>query len=166
MAINIPDGMIDKYNEACDFFINNDIIGANCTLVYPPKKTPCNNCIKPAGMNSVNVYRHGGPMPFNFGSCPLCGGNGYSEVEVTEPIRLRTYFNRSDWIRVASTINIDDADVMVIGFMADLPKFKRAVQILLVSDQTVAEYRSVSIGKPAPWGFRGDRYFVAYLKGA
>jgi len=165
MTISLPQGIIDKYNEACDFFINNDFIGRDCTIIYPPKKTPCVNCIvKPVGSSSTNVYRNGGPAPFNFGSCPLCGGNGYKEVEVTDTIRLRIYWNRAEWIKIAGSVNIEDAESMIIGFMSDLPKLNRAIEILLPASQSGAQCRSRLIGKPTPHGFGRNRYFIAYMK--
>jgi len=167
MTISIPDGMMDKYYEACDFFIDNDYIGRACSLVYPPKRIPCNNCIvKPVGASTTNVYRHGGPAPFPFGDCPLCGGNGYSEIEVTDTIRMRVYWNRSEWIRIANNINIDDAEAIGIGYMTDLPKLQRAIEILLVKDMTAEQYRTVLAGQPLPWGFGKGRYFAALFKEA
>lgn len=165
MTITLPDGLIDKYKEACDFFLNNNIIGRDCTVLYPPKKTACNNCsVKMIGSTSTNVYKHGGPAPFNFGKCPLCGGNGYSEVQTTDTVRLRIYWNRADWIKVGG-INFDNADVMVIGFMTDFTKITRAVEIWLAKDQTETKYRATLVGKPNPHGFGRDTYFVTYLKG-
>jgi hypothetical protein len=165
MTISVPDGLIDKYKEACNFFINNNIIGRVCTVVYPPKRTVCANCtIKPVGTTSTSVYRHGGPAPFTFGRCPLCNGNGYTETEYTDTIRLRIYWNRSEWIKVGG-VNFDDADVMVIGFMSDMPKINQSIEILLAKDQTEAVYRSKIIGKPYPHGFGRDTYFMAYLHG-
>ena len=166
MALTIPDGFFDQYYEAVNFFIDSEYIGRECTIIYPPKRTACVNCIKPVGTSTTSVYRHGGPAPFNFGGCPLCGGNGYKEVEFTDTIRLRIYWNRKDWIKVASNIVVADADVMVIGYMSDLPKFNRAIEVLLASSQNEAEYRAVVTGKPSPWGFGRDTYFVAFLRGA
>jgi hypothetical protein len=166
MTISLPNGLMDKYYEACDFFLNNDIIGRDCTIIYPPKRTACTNCVvKPVGSTTTNVYRDGGPAPFNFNSCPLCGGNGYKETEVTDTIRLRIYWEKSQWIKIGGAFNIDDAEAMIIGFMADVPKITRAIEILLVKDQTEAVYRATLLGKPYPHGFGRSRYFMAYLKG-
>jgi hypothetical protein len=166
MAINVPDAFFDKYYEAVDFFIDNDHIGRLCTVVYQPKRTSCVNCvIKPIGSNTTNVYRHGGPMPFSFGNCPLCGGNGFKETEYTDSIRLRIYWNRKDWKVPAGNIAIQDADVMVIGYMNDMPKVKRAMEIILVSELNENEYRTSLLGTPTPWGFGRRRYFNAFLQG-
>lgn len=167
MTLKLPDGLLDQYNEVCDFFINNDFIGRTCSLVYPPKKEVCSNCtLKPVGASSTNVYRHGGPMPFQFGDCPLCGGNGYKETEITESIRLRIYWSRADWIRIGGSVNITDAEILIIGFMTDLPKLLRATEIRLVKDQNESIYRATLVGQPTPHGFGRNRYFMAFLKGA
>lgn len=167
MAISIPEALWTKYQEAADWFIDDDHIGRNCTIVYPPKRTACSNCtVKMVGTTTINIYKHGGPQPFNFGSCGLCGGSGYHETEVTGTMRLRIYWNRADWIRIANDINIPDAQVFVIGYMSDLPKFRRATEILLAKDQNEAEYRAVLVGQPYPWGFGRNRYFGAFLKAA
>ncbi len=167
MTINLPHGALDKYHEACDFFINDDIIGRACSVVYPPKKEICVNCTsKPVGATSTNIYRHGGPMPFKFGNCPLCGGNGYKEIETLETIRLRIYWERADWIKVGGSINVPDAEIMVIGFMSDLPKLLRSTEVRLAKDQNEAVYRATLVGKPTPHGFGRNRYFMAFLKGA
>lgn len=166
MTVVIPDSVWDKYNEACDFFLDNDHIGKSCTIVYPPKKTPCNNCITPVGASNTNIYRDGGPAPFNFGSCPVCGGSGYKETESIESIRLRIYWNRKDWIRIAGSIVSDDADVMIIGYMTDIIKVKRASNLILANENNEAQYRASIVGQPTPWGFGRKRYFLAFLTGA
>lgn len=166
MTISIPDGFWDKYYEAADFFIDNDHIGRACTVVYPPKREDCINCIKPVGSNTANIYSHGGPMPFQFGSCPMCGGSGYKEVETTDTVRLRIYWSRADWIRIAGSIVAEDAEIMIIGYMADVRKVRQATHILLAKDNNEAPYRASLVGAPTPWGFGRNRYFVAYLKSA
>lgn len=164
--ITIPNTLFEKYKEFCDFLLTDDNFSKTCTLIYPPIKTECNNCtINMVGSSSVNVYRHGGPAPFSFGKCPLCGGNGYAETESTGSIRLRIYWSRKDWIKVVGSIVLNDADVMVIGHLSDVKKFKQAIEIKLITDQQNAEYRTKLIGQPAPWGFGQNKYFVAYLKG-
>ena len=167
MTISLPDSMWDKYYEACDFFLTDNHLSRECTIIYPPKRTPCNNCtVKPVGASSTNVYRNGGPAPFSFGACPLCGGDGYSETEVTDTVRLRIYWNRSEWIKIGGNINIDDAEAMIIGFSSDLPKIMKATQILLVKDSTTTIHPAILLGKPTPWGFGKNRYFMVFVKAA
>lgn len=163
MTIDIPNSLFDKYNEACDTFLENPFFSKQVTLIYPSKKEECSNCnTSMIGDSSTNTYRHGGPMPFGFGSCPLCGGNGLRETEITDTIRLRLYFNRKDWIKVVSGINIPDAAAMIIGYMTDLPKLRKCSEIVVSIDNNQAEFRLNLIGVPIPHGF-GQRYFLAFL---
>ncbi len=165
MTFTIPSGVFDLYYDAVDFFINDNHIGKACTLIMPPKKTTCDNCVTNSfGGQSSNVYKHGGPAPFNFGNCPLCGGNGFKETEVKVPIRLRIYWSKKDWIRIVGNINVTDAEVMVIGFASDLTRFRQASEMLLVNEQTHLDLRFATISSPFPWGFGKNRYFVSYLK--
>jgi hypothetical protein len=164
MTITIPDGFWDKYREACDFFIDDNHIGKSCTLVYPARRIICDNCIvNTIGGTSTNSYKHGGLAPFNFGNCPLCGGNGYHEEEITDSIRLRIYWRQKDWIKV-SNISIPDADVQVIGYLSDLPNLRKANEVILVNETTHGEWRVILSGEPFLHGFGKDRYFVAFLK--
>ena len=163
MTITIPSAFFNKYIEACDFFIDNDNIGKQCTLVYPSRKIACDNCVtNNIGGSSTNSYRHGGPAPFNFGRCPLCGGNGYHEEEITDTIRLRIYWEHRDWIKVSS-VSFPDADVQIIGYLSDLPKLRRANEIILLNPK-YGSWRTVLAGEPFPHGFGKNRYFMGFLK--
>lgn len=162
MAINVPTGVWTKYREAADWFI--DTLGKSCTLVYPPKRVACDNCVRPAGSTSNNTYRHGGPMPFNFGNCPMCGGNGYHEEEQTGSITLRIYWDRRDWLKYANSIQIASVEAMIIGYLSDLPNLLKANELLLISNQNYAQYRVKLSGKPVPHGFFKNRYFRAFVE--
>jgi len=161
MTLSVPTGLWDKYYEACNFFIEE--LGRDATIMYPAKKTACSNCIKPVGMD-YNVYRHGGPAPFSFGNCPLCGGSGYKETEHTDTIKLRTYWNRADWIRIVGNIVDKEADILVIGYMLDVEKVKQADYIILCKDNNEASYRAKLVGPPRPWGFKRNKYFFVTMK--
>lgn len=164
MTISISNDFWNKYYEACDFFLDDSHIGESCTLVYPSRKIACNNCVTSnIGGTSTNAYRHGGPAPFNFGSCPLCGGNGYHEEEITGTITLRIYWQPRDWIKVSS-ISFPNADVQVIGYKSDLPNLRKANEVILLNDQTNTDWRMALAGEPFLHGFGKNRYFVAFLK--
>lgn len=166
MTLSVPSGVFTKYQEACDWFINDSHIGQICTLIYPPKKIVCSNCTSLTGSSTSNVYRHGGPAPFRFGNCPLCGGNGYSEQEVTGSLRMRVYFSRKDWIRISgsSSIVTNNADAMGIGFLSDLSNLQKAIEIILVKDEINTKFRSKLLGSPQPHGFGKNRYFIAFFE--
>lgn len=161
MAFTIPNEVFTIYREVVDELLTNINTSNSCTVYYPPLKTECSNCTTGFfGGISKNVYRHGGPAPFE-GMCPLCGGNSYLETENTDTLRLRIYWSKKDWLKIGAG-DIPQADVMVIGWMADLPKIERMNEIQLVSDQNVSgRYRLSS--KPRPWGFGKDKYFISFL---
>lgn len=150
----IPSGIFQIYYDVCDDILANDYLSNLYTIYYPPLKTVCTNCnTGHFGGVSKNVYKHGGPAPFT-GQCPLCGGNGYSETENTATLRLRVYWSRKDWIKIAN-VNVAQAQVMIIGHKADLPKIHRMNEIELNG-----RYRLLT--KPQSHGF-GDKYFIAFL---
>jgi len=164
VAFTIPSGIKEIYNEFADEMINNDLIGQDCTLIYPPKKEPCPNCVSNTfGGSSANVFRTGGPMPFNFGNCPMCGGSGFKETEITASIRLRIYWNRKEWKNIDIPVQVPDGAVLTIGFLTDLPKIEQANEIILIDKQsTYKNWRYVLAGEPFPHGFQKDKYFMAF----
>ncbi len=166
MAFSLPSGIIDIYKEVADELINNDLIGASCTLVFPPKQEECVNCVvNTFGGSSSNVFRHGGPRRFNFGNCPMCGGAGFKETEVTGSIRLRVYWDRTSWKNISVPIQVADGDVMVIGFLIDMPRLEQAQEVILIDKQSgFKKYRYSLAGEPFPHGFQKDRYFMAILR--
>lgn len=165
MAI-IPDELFDDYYEICNEFLNNDYIGKSCTVVYPAQKDVCPNCtVVKLASGSTNVYKSGGPYPFTVGLCPYCAGKGYSETETSEEIRLRVYWNKRDWKKISNNIQIPDAEVMTIGFIADMPKCQQASYVLMINEQSNrVAYRFTLAGEPFPHGFGKDHYFIAYWK--
>lgn len=170
MTISIPDGLWAKYYEAADFFLDDDHIGRRCKVVYPPKRIECVNCTTGmVGSSVANFYKHGGPAPFQFGSCPVCGGSGFSEQESTDTLRLRIYWTKKDMARIApyvdaGTLKVADGVVLVIGYMSDLTKLKQAAEVILIDEQTHEDFRFQLYSEPYPHGFGKNRYFAAYLK--
>ena len=162
MAFSIPSGLFDIYNEVCDELIDNNFIGKECTIIYPPRRIACGNCLSPVGGGTNSGLR--GPRPNSFAPCPTCGGSGYKEQEVTDTIRLRIYWRNRDWLKVANTVNVENADVQVIGYASDLTKIKRADVVRLINNQTHARWDTEVVSEPFLHGFGKNRYFVAYLR--
>lgn len=159
----IPSGLWSIYYTYADHMIDNNQIGKLCTLLYPPVRNPCANCtINHFGGTSTNIYRHGGPAPFH-GRCPLCGGNGYREEQVTGTIRLRIYHRQKDWIRV-NNIVIPDADAQIIGYSSDLPNLVRSIELRVISEQNIVEEKYQLAGSPFLHGFGHNRYFIGFIK--
>ncbi len=162
--VSIPDEVFSVYEEFMDDFIN-DNFGVACTLIYPSRRTACANCIfDNIGNKSANRYKHGGPMPFNFGTCPLCSGKGFSEEEATDTITLRVYYNPREWIKI-NNVDSSNATAQVIGFLSDMPKFLRANEIIVNAPQeNYKTWKFVKMGDSLPHGFKQRRYFVCFLQ--
>jgi hypothetical protein len=166
MTISIPAGLFDKYREEVDLMMTNDHFSRLCTLYFPPIRESCTTCnVALQGGNSTNVFQHGGPAPIGNTGCVYCGGNGYRETETTDTIRLRIFHSKKNWIKVADIV-VPDAEVQVMGYSSDLPKFLRADSIQLVSEQKEFEQYYSLVGEPFFHGFGKNRYFVAFLKRA
>jgi len=162
---SIPSELINEHEWICDSLI--DDMGASCDLVYEPIASECNNCIfDPATQKSSGIYKVGGPISFdNFTVCPICGGDGRSVLEQKENIKLRVYLNQRDWIQTNIKAMVGNDVFQIIGYMNDLPKIERAKEIIVHSDLVGIKYwRCEPSSEATPWGFRGNRYFVMFLK--
>jgi hypothetical protein len=163
MAISIPSGAFDKYNEGADEMINS--FGVTCQLVYPEKRTRCENCItNTMGGRSSNIYRSGGPISFPRGMpCPWCNGKGFLISESTEDIVLRVYWRTKDWIDVGFKVDVPANYVQTIGYIKDLPKIEKAKQLITNKDIKGYEtWRFQRAGEGYPHGFKQNRYIINF----
>lgn len=160
----VADGLLDDAEWSSDLFI--DSIGSNCKVVYPAVDSECYNCkIDPITGRSADIYKTGGPIPFpNFTICPVCQSQGRLTSESTETIKLRVYWDSRHWIQTESFVT-GDGYGQIIGYMTDVVKLRRAKEILLYSDmRDVTEIRCRLAGEIVPYGFRKNRYFLAFVK--
>ena len=165
--ITIPDHVLDMHEVGTDALI--DGLGTECSLIYPPKITECPNCYyDPRSRRSNNIYKSGGPKPFdNNTTCPWCGGAGRSTSSETEDITLRTYWSPKEWTVFAGSIVNPESVIQAIGYMTDLPKLEKAAEILLNKDvEGIRKYKCSREGEAVPWGFRKNRYFSQFLRRA
>jgi hypothetical protein len=166
--ISIPSSLQTLYNQGVDALLASDMTSEVCQIVYPPKKVQCVNCLPGPLGQGANVYRSGGPAPFNFGSCPVCQGKGYKEEETKADVRLRVYFasdrSKTENYKVLANLKVDDYEAQLIGYMTDLVKIKRADHIMLVKNNGGNQsIKCRLIGEPVPWGFDKNRYFSVYV---
>jgi hypothetical protein len=159
MAINLPSSVFSKLNEAILLF------NKTATLVYPEKRTACENCVTNTfGGRSVNFYKTGGPIPFNRGTpCPLCGGEGLKLTEVEESIELRIYYQKKDFINVDFTVDVPDNVIQTIGYMSDYKKLTSAKELLVdVGKYNQGRYKRIS--EPYNQGFKQNptQYIVIF----
>jgi hypothetical protein len=160
--MEIPDSVFVKYREAADMFINT--LGVNCRINYVPTREECENCVFDTFSNkSSNVYKSGGPQPFDI-ICPYCDGVGYKETEYFENIKLRVNWQRKNFLKFAPLVNIPDNSVQIIGFLYDLPKIQKAINIVINTGQEgYGSFAYTLLGEPVTHGFLNNRYFLAFL---
>ncbi len=118
--------------DASNSTLINDL-GVNCVLVYPELRQQCVNCLtRTMGVgSSANVYRLGGPIPFQQGRpCPLCNGKGFKLVENTETVKMRVYYNPKEWVKIAMQIKVPDKMIQTILFLSDMPKVMKAKHLM------------------------------------
>ena len=159
MTLNLPSSAFTKLNEAILLF------NRKCTLVYPERRQTCENCVTNTfGGRSTSFYKSGGPFPFNQGElCPLCGGEGYKNVETTESVELRIYYNRRDFIDVGFNADIPNNVIQTVGYMDDYAKLTKAKELLVdVGPHNKGRYKRIS--EPYNQGFKQNptQYVVIF----
>ena len=165
MAIVIPTGVFNIYNEAVELFVRT------ATLIYPEKKEQCPNCyLDTMGTRarSTSRYRSGGPYPFTDGMpCPSCGGSGYKAVESTEDVDIRIYWDRKNWVDIGISVDLSDGAIQTICNMVDLPKLERAKYLQPKSYGNISNYHTMLFersGSSFPQGFKQNptKYAVTF----
>jgi len=162
----IPAEIYDLHEWMADGYLDGET-GSDCTIIYPPKWTECDNCyIDLSTQRSSGKYKAGGPAPFTADTlCPRCNGEGRAQVPVTDNIRLRVYWDRASWIDIGVKLANPAGAAMCIGYLVDLPKLERADKVLLNSSvDPVLRLECVREGEAKPYGFRRNRYFIQYMR--
>lgn len=166
MAINIPSSVFDIYNEAVLFFARP------ATIIYPPKRADCPNCVQNTlgvRTGSISIYVPGGPIPFERGMpCPYCHGKGYKEIEETDTVTVRIYWDRKNWVNVGIPVDIPDMMIQTISFMTDFDKINKC-KYLVPHYGNIDRYINQKFqryGQSYPQGFKQNdtKYFVTFWK--
>jgi hypothetical protein len=116
--------------QTMEFALNDLILylGKDCRVYYPPKITPCNNCVRDTiGNKSRNIYLHGGPMPFQMNTlCPVCGGAGSTTAEETfEVIHVIVHWNTKKYMNIKlDNVRLAQGVIKIKGHIVDLPKIQ------------------------------------------
>jgi|TARA_B100001094_G_scaffold97673_2_gene93735 hypothetical protein len=157
MAINVPQSVFDKYFEVIDSTFN--IFGVTCQLVFIEKVEVESSSFDNFPVHdSISAHRRGGGNP-GFERADVV----YEEVEKTEDIKLKVYWDAKSWVKVGSNIVVPDAAIQTIGFMTDLPKILRAKELIVHKGiKDYKEFRFKRTGDPIPMGLKQDRYFACF----
>jgi hypothetical protein len=99
--------------------------GKYCSLIFASSGlVQCPNCLwDSSNQRSANVYKPGGPVPFQTGICPVCNGRGrVVQQERTKTIRLMIRWNPSEFIMMPNiNITVPNGLIETEGKIADLP---------------------------------------------
>lgn len=159
------------YDDIHDQMIDSDEIGVDVTLYYPATYIDCVNC---QHSDWGNTYKHGGPAPFNLGSCPMCGGSCKQQSEETDIVRMRVYqtdsegFTKGSFKKIGISVDIPTGELLTICKMADVNKVKGAAYAVFYSDveNKVGSQRYTISTEITPHGFGKDKFFFCRWKRA
>jgi len=165
-AFSVPDALINEYKWIADSLLDSNDATV-CKLIYPPKHDECENCIySPQTNRSSGIYKSGGLYPFTTGTlCPFCGGEGRLTIPQEEAVRVRFYAKPSKYLSLEVRLANPDGKAYLIAYISDLPKFQRAVEIVVNSPlRGIKQWKYQFDGGPQPHGLGHDRYFIQLLQ--
>lgn len=159
MPINIPDSVFAKYFDVVDSTFN--IFGVICQLVYIEKVEEISNTYNNIPENrSINSRRVSQPEYKRQDKV-------FREIEKTEDIKIKVYWDSKSWIKVGGDLVIPDGSIQTIFFATDLPKIMRAKELIVHKDiKELREMRYKKFGEPFPMGLKQNRYFSCFWERA
>lgn len=155
MPINVPESVFEKYYDVIDSTFT--IFGVVCQLVYIDQVEEISNTYDNIAPNkSINVHRR---RPEQFSR----ENKTYREVEKTEDIKIKVYWDNKNWVKVGGNLVLPDNAIQTIFFATDLPKINRAKELIVHKNiKDLQEMRFKKIGEPFPMGLRQNRYFGCF----
>jgi len=168
--MDIPEDVFDVFNNGVSAMLNSSM-APSCILLYPPRRTECPNCIvNPLTGSSSGRYKSGGPIVFANGQiCPYCQGQGFTNTETTETIKMLIDWEPKPYINILK--NPDDTTVCLPGSIikiqaaiANINKVRQCVEIRIhqaLSD--LGYWRYVRKGEPIPYGLNHNNFFSCLL---
>ena len=161
MPINVPQSVFDKYYDVIDSTYT--IFGVTCKLVYIETVEEISTSYDNFPThNSINAHRRGGGNPaYRREEVVL------KEVEKTEDIKLKVYWDNRAWIKVSNDIVVPDNSIQTISYMTDLPKILRAKELIVHKDiEDYGEIRFKRAGEYYPMGLKKNRYVACFWERA
>lgn len=155
MPIEIPQSVFDKYFDVVDSTFN--IFGVTCQLVYIEKVEEISNTYDNIpDRRSVNAHRRGSDQYKRQNKV-------IKEVEKTEDIKLKVYWDSKSWVKVGGDMVLPDNAIQTIFFATDLDKIMRAKELIVHKDiKSIQEMRFTKYGEPFPMGLKQNRYFGCF----
>jgi len=160
MSLAIPTGVRAKYKEVIDATISTDMFGVVCQLVFVEKREVVSNTFDAPTVNNLHAHMYGmGPTQFKRDD------KTYKEVEVTENITIKVYWESKDFQKPTKDFVVPDNAIQIIGYQSDLPKIREAKAFIPLSGNSYfAGQRYKLYKEPFPVGIGKDRYFAAFME--
>jgi|TARA_R110000744_G_scaffold96394_3_gene186294 hypothetical protein len=155
MPVSIPQSVFDKYFDVVDSTFN--IFGVTCQLVYLEKVEEISSVYDNIPDNrSINAHRRSQPSYVRENKV-------IREVEKTEDIKLKVYWDSKSWTKIGADMVIPDGSIQTILFATDLDKIMRAKELIVHKDiKDLIELRFTKHGEPFPMGLKQKRYFGCF----
>ena len=157
MAIDVPQSVFDKYFEVIDSTFT--IFGVTCQLVFIEKIEEISSSYDNFPThNSINAHRRGPGHPAFVRSSTVL-----REVEKTEDITMKVYWDSRTWVKTGSDIVVPDGSIQTIGKMPDLPKVLRAKELIV--HKGITDYGEIRFQRTAehiPLGLKQEKYFACF----
>ena len=159
MPITIPDSVFDKYFDVVDSTFT--IFGVDCKLIYIDKvEEIADTYDNIPDRRSINVHRRDTGQ-FNRED------KVYKDVETTENIRLKVYWDNKSWMKVGGNMVLPDQGIQTIFFATDLSKIQRANYLIVHNDiSATKEMKFQQFGDAFPMGLKQTRYFGCFWERA
>ena len=165
----ISDEQKAAFKEAFDDILGASLFGKTCKIVYQPKLIDC-QCSNLVTQPNGSHWLHGGPLRIDQQGCSMCGGSGKVAQEYSENIVMSVNWKpvgstNYDILYSASQANIKIPYNIIVtrGFIVDLPKVKRCIQMQI--QLPLAAYglgRYTLRGEPGDsFNAIQDKYFLA-----
>tara|TARA_Y100001963_G_C6509704_1_gene321565 strand:- start:9 stop:494 length:486 start_codon:yes stop_codon:yes gene_type:complete len=156
MPISIPQSVFDKYFDVVDSTFT--IFGVTCQLVFIEKVEEISTTFDNVpSHNSVNAHRRGQQQQYRRETKVI------KEVEKTEDITLKVYWDSKSWVKIGSDMVIPDGSIQTIFYATDLHKIMRAKELIVHKDvKDKLEMRFKRSGEPFPMGLQQKRYFGCF----
>jgi|TARA_R110000765_G_scaffold211102_1_gene316208 hypothetical protein len=157
MPINVPQSVFDKYYDVIDSTFT--IFGVTCKLVYIETVEEISTSYDNFPThNSISAHRRGPGVPAFVRETTVL-----REVEKTEEIKLKVYWDSRAWVKVGSNIVIPDNSIQTISYMTDLPKILRAKELIVHKDiESYGDIRFKKTGEHYPMGLKQTRYVACF----
>jgi RNA polymerase subunit RPABC4/transcription elongation factor Spt4 len=168
--MEIPEGIFDLFDEGVTAMLASSM-AASCVLVYPPRRTECPNCVvNPLTGSSSGRYKAAGPIVFTHGQvCPYCQGNGFTNTETTETVKMLIDWEPKPYINVMkskddNSVALPGSIIKIQAAISCINSLRQCTEIRIhqgVSD--LGYWRYERTGEPIPYGLNHNSFCSCVL---